>query len=99
MTTNRTPLSRSRKPPITPEMVDLFIVHEKRPRGKDWAKATSRLSELLGAATWQTSGCDATGPEPPPEMVGDRNRESGWRRSWDLRCALEAAVAKRKATA
>jgi hypothetical protein len=53
-------------------MVRLFNIHENGRGGPEWTKATSRLSELLGAAPFQISGVDADHPEPPPGTTRSR---------------------------
>jgi hypothetical protein len=63
---------------------------------KRYCDATHDLSIALKADAWQISGCDADSPEPTPEMHNDSRMADAWRRSWQLRCELEAAVAKRK---
>lgn len=63
------------------------------PECREYLNATAKLSEVLGAKPWEISGVDATGPEPPPGV--DPLLARAWRRSWRMRCELEAAVERR----
>lgn len=65
------------------------------PECREYLNATAKLSEVLGAKPWEISGVDADSAEPPTGL--DEMRAKSWRRSWRLRCELEAAVEQRKA--
>jgi hypothetical protein len=59
------------------------------------ANALQRLDELLGTLPpWDDGPCGVDGPNPPSWVASQIARDA-WRRSWEIRQALEAATAER----
>jgi hypothetical protein len=62
------------------------------PECGEYIDAVNELGRLLGIEVWQASPVEADGPEPPSHVHNNPLMATGWRRSWELRCALVDAA-------
>ncbi len=95
-------LSKGRPYKITPELIELWARlldiratdddEEWEPVGRrrEYLDGTVELNRALGVRPWEESPVTAEDPEPPDWMESNPMRCDGWRKAWDLRCALEA---------
>jgi uncharacterized protein YecE (DUF72 family) len=105
MTTKRIPIRRDVRARVTPELVALWRqlkeiteagAHEEfEPVGRrnEFLEALHAMDRAFGIRPWQESPLYAETPEPPAYMRRSEPAMEGWRRAWELRCALEAASA------
>lgn len=90
MPTNRTKISRRRKPQITPEMVTLFkrarALHDKQDaweedggRRREYLDTTRDLHSLMGRYPHQENVCTTIGAdEPPTWMDASSHDDARW---------------------
>jgi len=108
MPTKRRRIDRRRKAQVTREAVALFVqcealypirnAHFMRECGSDgrcgecqaYLDAKLKLNDLLGIEPWMRDIEEVDTAEPPGDL--DPLRAKAWRRTWQLRCALEAEV-------
>lgn len=73
------------------------VPNQHCPECREHVELSNKLHRMVGAKVWECSGLDADAPEPPDDMRKNPMMCAAWRRSWRLRCELEAAAAKLKA--
>jgi hypothetical protein len=98
--------AKARQNRITPELVELWVRlneirdadadEEFEPRGRrnEYLDALSALNLALGIRPWQESPLYVDDPEPPDYRRRYQPDAEAWRRSWELRQALEAATGR-----
>lgn len=67
---------------------------DRCPECQEYLDASLKRDELLGIEPWMCDIEEVDTVEPPSDL--DMMRAKAWRRTWQLRCALEAEVARRK---
>jgi hypothetical protein len=103
MTTKRTPIRRSARAKLTPEIMAMWhTLREIRAAGNDreyeplgrhreFVQLNCDLCKALGG-WWGTMifPIDVTSPEPSDYMLHNPIQADAWREAWEWRCALEA---------
>lgn len=88
MATNRTPISRTQKVNITPDIVSLY-----RAALAAEENAALSLHVALGRKPWQADVLDTVGADEAPQWERDADRRQDWMNAREILRKLDAAMA------